>query len=33
MMVPKLIFQQKWFNRNKELKKVDLVFFRKRSPN
>ena len=33
MMVPKLMFQQKWFNSDKELKKGDLVFFRKRSPN
>ena len=30
MMVPKLMFQQKWFNSDKELKKGDLVFFRKK---
>ena len=28
-LVPKLMFQQKWFNSDKELKKGDLVYFRK----
>lgn len=28
-MVPKLMFQQKWFNSDKELKEGDLVYFRK----
>ena len=28
--VPKLMFQQKWFNSDKELKEGDLVYFRKK---